>query len=78
MKRVTGTGGCRATPWPPSKGKPGSTIGSVMPKATKYFRVDDLVALVRQLRQDSEHVEFAWVMDRESNRVELREPPAGS
>jgi predicted enzyme related to lactoylglutathione lyase len=81
-----------------SKARPGSTVWTVMPKASKYFkpskspfminyRVDDLVALVKQLRkervkveppQDSEYGKFAWVMDPEGNRVELWEPPAGS
>jgi predicted enzyme related to lactoylglutathione lyase len=50
------------------------------------FRVDDLHALLAQLRgggvqidadvQESEYGRFGWVMDPEGNRVELWEPPA--
>jgi hypothetical protein len=51
------------------------------------YRVDDLHALLRQLRrervtvdpaiEESEYGKFGWVMDPEGNRVELWEPPAG-
>ena len=50
------------------------------------FRVDDLDALLQQLRsegvqvdadvQDSEYGKFGWIMDPEGNRVELWQPPA--
>ena len=50
------------------------------------FRVDDLHALLAQLRSegvqvdtkvdDSEYGRFGWCMDPEGNRVELWEPPA--
>lgn len=50
------------------------------------FRVDDLHALLAQLRgagvtvdervDESEYGRFGWVMDPEGNRVELWEPPA--
>jgi predicted enzyme related to lactoylglutathione lyase len=81
-----------------SRARPGSTVWSVMPKTSKYFkpskspfminyRVDDLHALLKQLRrervavdpavEDTEFGKFGWVMDPEGNRVELWEPPAG-
>ncbi len=81
-----------------SRTRPGSTVWSVMPRTTKYFRpskspfminyrVDDLLALLRQLRkervtvdpavEESEFGKFGWVMDPEGNRVELWEPPSG-
>ena len=50
------------------------------------FRVDDLHALLAQLRSegvqvdakvdDSEYGRFGWCMDPEGNRIELWEPPA--
>ncbi|WP_109124045.1 VOC family protein [Dyella sp. C11] len=50
------------------------------------FRVDDLHALLAQLRADgvtvddrvdeSEFGRFGWIMDPEGNRVELWQPPA--
>ena len=50
------------------------------------FRVDDLDAMLAQLRsagvqvdekiQDSEYGRFGWCMDPEGNRVELWQPPA--
>ena len=49
------------------------------------FRVDDLDAMLAQLRaagaevderiEDSEYGRFGWVMDPEGNRVELWQPP---
>ena len=51
------------------------------------YRVDDLDALVDQLRADGvaiiqgpdsdENGKFAWVIDPEGNKVELWQPPAG-
>ncbi len=76
----------------------GTTIWSPFKHDTEYFapstssfminfRVDDLSALLAQLRsegcevdtkvQDSEFGKFGWVMDPEGNRVELWQPPAG-
>jgi predicted enzyme related to lactoylglutathione lyase len=50
------------------------------------YRVDDLLALVKALREegcnvlenidDSEYGKFAWVIDPEGNKVELWQPPA--
>ena len=71
------------------------TVWSLFPTDTKYFdpstasfminyRVDDLKALLEQLRSEGvaveEHTEefdygrFGWVMDPEGNRIELWEP----
>lgn len=76
----------------------GTTIWSPFKHDTEYFapstssfminfRVDDLSALLAQLRsegcevdtkvQDSEFGKFGWVMDPEGNRVELWQPPVG-
>ncbi|HEV7593491.1 MAG TPA: VOC family protein [Gemmatimonadaceae bacterium] len=51
------------------------------------YRVDDLHALVKALREegcnvlekidDSEYGKFGWVIDPEGNKVELWQPPAG-
>jgi predicted enzyme related to lactoylglutathione lyase len=51
------------------------------------YRVDDLVALLKALREegcnvldkmdDSEYGKFGWVMDPEDNKVELWQPPEG-
>ena len=51
------------------------------------YRVEDLDALVKALREegcnvlgeivDSEYGLFAWVLDPEGNKVELWQPPAG-
>lgn len=51
------------------------------------YRVEDLTALLAQLRregcavdpkvEESELGKFGWVMDPEGNRVELWQPPAG-
>ena len=51
------------------------------------YRVDDLHALVKALREEgcnvlekideSEYGKFAWVIDPEGNKVELWQPPAG-
>jgi predicted enzyme related to lactoylglutathione lyase len=50
------------------------------------FRVDDLVAMLAQLREAGEQVvgdmdesefgKFGWVLDPEGNKVELWQPPA--
>lgn len=75
--------------------KKGSTTWSTFPKDTKYFnpsekpfmvnyRVDDLVALVAQLKRDnvtiiddltdSDYGKFVHVLDPEGNIIELWEP----
>ena len=51
------------------------------------YRVEDLHGLVKVLREEgcnvlekideSEYGKFAWVIDREGNKVELWQPPAG-
>ena len=51
------------------------------------YRVDDLTALLKALRDegcnvlekidDSEYGKFGWVIDPEGNKVELWQPPAG-
>jgi predicted enzyme related to lactoylglutathione lyase len=72
------------------------TVWSLFPNDSDYFapstqafminyRVDDLHALLAQLRSEgcavdvkvdeSEFGKFGWVMDPEGNRVELWEPP---
>ena len=72
------------------------TVWSLFPNDSDYFapstqsfminyRVDDLHALLAQLRsegcavdakiEESEFGKFGWVMDPEGNRVELWEPP---
>ncbi len=75
---------------------PGFTIWAIFPESSEYFkaperrfminfRVDDLHALVKALREegvqvddkvdDTEYGKFGWVTDPEGNRVELWEPP---
>jgi len=77
--------------------RPGVTLWTPFKESTDYFqpstkdfminfRVDDLHALLAQLRsegvqvdanvQDSEYGKFGWIMDPDSNRVELWQPPA--
>jgi len=77
--------------------RPGSTLWMPFPENTKYFepgrrdfmlnfRVDDLAALLTQLRgagvqvdertEDSEFGRFGWIVDPEGTRVELWQPPA--
>ena len=51
------------------------------------YRVDDLRALVKVLREEgcnvlekigeADYGKFAWVIDSEGNKVELWQPPAG-
>jgi predicted enzyme related to lactoylglutathione lyase len=83
---------------PEGKGK-GTTAWSLFPKDTGYFgadtqqamvnyRVDDLDALLEQLRaagveidpkrEDCEYGRFAWIVDPEGNRIELWQPLAPS
>ncbi len=78
---------------------PGFTIWSIFPESTDYFhspdrrfminfRVDDLEALLKALREEGvqvdekmeahEYGKFGWVTDPEGNRVELWEPPKDS
>jgi predicted enzyme related to lactoylglutathione lyase len=89
-----------AFPWTDGEGKPvaGTTAWSIAPASSGQFapstatfmvnyRVDDLHALVKALREEgcnvlekideSEYGKFAWVIDPEGNKVELWEPPAG-
>jgi predicted enzyme related to lactoylglutathione lyase len=79
----------------------GPVVWSIFPKSTKYFdspsstsrapfmmnfRVDDLEALLAQLKQagvdidphreDHDYGRFAWIMDPEGNRIELWQPAA--
>lgn len=77
--------------------RPGLTLWTPFKEDTDYFkpstkdfminfRVDDLDALLAQLRsdgvqvdanvQDSEYGKFGWIMDPDGNRVELWQPPA--
>lgn len=78
-------------------GRRGATVWAAFPSATPYFgrrsqqaminyRVDDLDALLRKLRQEgvwvdpkvdvSAYGKFGWVRDVDGRRVELWEPPA--
>jgi catechol 2,3-dioxygenase-like lactoylglutathione lyase family enzyme len=75
---------------------PGCNLLAIFPQTTKYlggdersfmlnFRVDDLNALVKALREEGvqvddkveehEYGKFGWITDPEGNRVELWEPP---
>ena len=92
--------GGAAFTWTHAEGKafPGTTIWSIgsaegdqfAPSSATFminYRVDDLHALVKVLREegcnvldkidDSEYGKFAWVIDPEGNKVELWQPPAG-
>lgn len=92
--------GGAAFAWADASGSPtpGSTVWSIAaiddesaaPGKAAFvvnYRVEDLVALLRLLRDegcdvlekvdDSEYGKFGWVMDPEGNRVELWQPPAG-
>ncbi|QDE38420.1 VOC family protein [Luteibacter pinisoli] len=93
--------GGTAFSWADGDGKPvgGTTVWSVSssekeaqfePGSAPFminYRVDDLHALVKALRDegcnvldkvdDSEYGKFGWVIDPEGNKVELWEPPAG-
>jgi len=78
---------------------PGCNVWAIFPHDTKYFapsqapfminfRVDDLDALLKALREEGVPVDdkveeydygkFSWIVDPEGNRVELWEPPKGS
>ena len=92
--------GGTAFPWAGPDGKPmaGTTAWSIGPQAGDPFapsaapfminyRVEDLNALVKALREEGCHVldkqdeseygKFAWVIDPEGNKVELWQPPPG-
>src|SRR5688500_3848767 len=85
--------------WRDRDGADAKTDWAIFAWATRYFdpsrspfmmnfRVDDLDALLEQLRaagvtidekrEDCEYGRFAWIMDPEGNRIELWEPPKGS
>jgi predicted enzyme related to lactoylglutathione lyase len=86
--------------WADEAGKPigGMTVWSIHDAGGKLYepsrstfmvnyRVEDLTALLRALRDegcdvldktdDSEFGKFGWVMDPEGNKVELWQPPEG-
>ena len=92
--------GGAAFTWADENGHPvkGTTIWSVgsidgnqfAPSTAPFminYRVSDLAALLKALRQegcnvldktdDSEYGKFGWVIDPEGNKVELWQPPAG-
>lgn len=96
---VQGWGGT-AFSWADSEGNPikGTTVWTIGtadgegygPAGSPFminYRVDDLVALLKALRDegcdvlekmdDSEYGKFGWVIDPEGNKVELWEPPPG-
>jgi catechol 2,3-dioxygenase-like lactoylglutathione lyase family enzyme len=79
-------------------GRDGATVWAIFPDDSTYFgsdaqrfmfnfRVDDLAAVLAELRaegcdvddkvDESEFGKFGWVRDPEGNRVELWEPPPG-
>jgi predicted enzyme related to lactoylglutathione lyase len=83
--------------FPEDAQRPGVTMWSPFKHDTGYFapsdkpfmvnfRVDDLHALLAQLREagvqvdakveEHEYGRFGWIMDPDGNRVELWEPPA--
>ena len=88
--------GGTAFTWADSEGKPvagttiwsvGSTAGTSSGTFMVNYRVEDLLALVKLLREEgcnvlekideSDYGKFAWVIDPEGNKVELWQPPAG-
>jgi predicted enzyme related to lactoylglutathione lyase len=94
------TWGGAAFSWADDDGKPvaGTTAWSIgsqegdlfAPSASSFminYRVEDLHALVKALKQEGCHVlekideseygKFAWVIDPEGNKVELWQPPEG-
>ena len=94
------TWGGTAFSWADDAGTPvgGTTIWSIgssqgeqfAPSSAAFminYRVENLHALVKVLREegchvldksdDSEYGKFAWVIDPEGNKVELWQPPAG-
>ena len=80
-KAVTGT-----TVWSISSGEGDYFAPSTAPFMVNY-RVDDLYALLKVLREEgcdvlekideSEYGKFGWVIDPEGNKVELWQPPLG-
>jgi predicted enzyme related to lactoylglutathione lyase len=93
--------GGTAFSWTDDSGKPvgGMTVWSIgaldsdpfAPGSASFmvnYRVEDLHALVKVLREEGCHVlekveesefgKFAWVIDPDGNKVELWQPPAGS
>jgi predicted enzyme related to lactoylglutathione lyase len=91
---ISGFGGAK---FPEDAQRPGCVLWTPFKEDTQYFapsdkpfmvnfRVDDLDALLAQLRSagvqvdakvdKSEYGNFGWIMDPEGNRVELWEPPA--
>jgi predicted enzyme related to lactoylglutathione lyase len=94
---VQGWGGTAFT-WTDAEGKPyaGTTVwsigsgGNFAPSTAPFmvnYRVDDLHALIKVLREegcnvldkvdDSEYGKFGWVIDPEGNKIELWQPPEG-
>ena len=92
--------GGAAFSWADTEGNPvaGTTVWSIGPQEGDQFapsaasfminyRVDDLLALVKVLKEEgctvlekideSEYGKFAWVIDPEGNKVELWQPPKG-
>jgi predicted enzyme related to lactoylglutathione lyase len=92
--------GGTAFDWTDGEGKPvgGTTAWNIASMQSDQFapstapfmvnyRVDDLHALVKALREegcnvlekvdDSEYGKFGWVIDPEGNKVELWQPPVG-
>jgi predicted enzyme related to lactoylglutathione lyase len=84
--------------WRDKDGSAAKTVWAIFDKDDRYFhpsaapfmlnyRVDDLDALLEQLRaagvwvdekrEDADYGRFAWVMDPEGNRIELWEPAKG-
>jgi predicted enzyme related to lactoylglutathione lyase len=91
--------GGAAFDWTDDDGKPvaGTTAWSIFSQGDQFapgtatfmvnYRVDDLHALLKALREEgctvldkideSEYGKFGWVIDPEGNKVELWQPPAG-
>ena len=81
-----GPAGTGTTIWSPFKDDTAYFAPSAAPFMVNY-RVDDLHALLAQLRsegvtvedkvEESEYGKFGWVMDPEGNKLELWQPPDG-
>jgi predicted enzyme related to lactoylglutathione lyase len=81
-KPVAGT-----TVWSIGSAQPEPQFAPGMASFMVNYRVDDLHALIKVLREegcnvldkvdDSEYGKFGWVIDPEGNKVELWQPPAG-
>ena len=91
--------GGAAFTWTDASGQPtnGTTVWSIAGGGNHYepgkatfmvnYRVDDLAALLKALREegcnvldktdDSEYGKFGWVVDPEGNKIELWQPPPG-